>query len=1100
MKAVLLTWALFLLWGFIGAATLRLCRYRWTLTGLLLAPAVGFAAVLVPVYILVRFGVPVRLSGPPVLAGLVAAMAVILWRAGPTRKRARALWRWGRAFPVILVGAFGLTAWPMFGSGLDWVANGNDDMACYCLTATGYRDHGYAVVPTFEDVFAGRDATQSSWFCYILFQVRPSELALAVVSSWTRLSALQVFMPVIVALNLALVAAASGLACAGAGRRAAALTGALMAVSALGTFGVVQQVLGQVGGLALVCAALTLVLGRFRRLPRGLVLRRACTCGLVFAGLLVFYPEVIPVLVIGCILAGLRDLVRRRLDRRHLLHAGAAILVMTVLLPVYTIGAADFMLRQAGYSGTSDTVREIFPYYLTPRGPAVLWGLLPLAGPESAAFQTACIIAGFLLVGLLLYAAPGPFLRRRAFGAALVGILLLVAVLYAQRSAFALFKIAMFIQPFLWAAIATWAAARCRRRTAAFAALLLLVVGGLNARVQFWYVDQSRGKECRVALPLRKGSMTYFRSELARRTAAGEVDRVFLVTENNVLLKLLAAEVRTVPIAEIGYAPFRWGARGSLEFLDGAPWLRLHPDQEPALRATRAAFTAAHERERLVVRDPQTGQVLHRLMEPSTDRTAGRPERGLVVAGVGRLSVFNRYRYPEAGPDIFCAPLPEVRNFAAFCDATGARQHYVGGLEEPDAVSVYQVEQDPCAHQRTFAAVNRAVVLDVINPSPRVRVLVDYTASLKADPATRTLGGVAVIGDQRVGLAPVGSGAARLVSQPLSTQAVGPGRFLVVEFSAEPTRNPNRLSAAEALWGADYTRDRRRLTGHLRDISVLSEEDYAAFRPPESVARFPADLAHPHLEFSGFYEEGWLGPGARVRLTQADAALECVIRGMIPGLPGAEGFRTELTVLLDGTPVERRTLGPGDFEVRAPGAREAGPHWIELRFSRSQVLPAPDGRTATALVRFIGFEPSRSPPPQQPSPFPSVTDPNVQQAGGRPDGWTARAQLWQVAPNGVVVVRGQVPPVPGNAVARTELTVSVDGAAPARKELAPGDFEVRVPHEGAVGAHWVELRFTNTGAALDGRGAPVRLFFLGFEPKAEPAPPLRSLPVPDGGR
>ena len=83
--AVLLTWGLFLLWSVVGLAVLKLGRHRWTLTTLLLSPTVGFAAVLVPLYILVRFGVPVRLTGVPVLAALLATTAVVLWRARPTR-------------------------------------------------------------------------------------------------------------------------------------------------------------------------------------------------------------------------------------------------------------------------------------------------------------------------------------------------------------------------------------------------------------------------------------------------------------------------------------------------------------------------------------------------------------------------------------------------------------------------------------------------------------------------------------------------------------------------------------------------------------------------------------------------------------------------------------------------------------------------------------------------------------------------------------------------------------------------------------------------------------------------------------------------------
>jgi hypothetical protein len=143
----------------------------------------------------------------------------------------------------------------------------------------------------------------------------------------------------------------------------------------------------------------------------------------------------------------------------------------------------------------------------------------------------------------------------------------------------------------------------------------------------------------------------------------------------------------------------------------------------------------------------------------------------------------------------------------------------------------------------------------------------------------------------------------------------------------------------------------------VRDISVVSEEEYAAFRPPERVAKLPDDFTHPHLEYSGLYESGWAGKQFKVRLWQPGPGHEAVVRGMVPqiGADGA-GFRTEVTVLIDGVESARQTLKPGDFEVRVPTEGAAAARWVECRFSHAQRLPAPDNRTATALVRFVGFE------------------------------------------------------------------------------------------------------------------------------------------------
>jgi hypothetical protein len=227
-----------------------------------------------------------------------------------------------------------------------------------------------------------------------------------------------------------------------------------------------------------------------------------------------------------------------------------------------------------------------------------------------------------------------------------------------------------------------------------------------------------------------------------------------------------------------------------------------------------------------------------------------------------------------------------------------------------------------------------------------------------------------------------------------------------------------------------------------------------------------------------------------MRLTQPEGEQECVIRGMVPGLPGGENFRTELTVFIDGAPAERRVLQPGDFEVRAPGTG-AGPRWVELRFSHAQYLPEPDGRTLAAHIHSVGFEAKNealSRPPQKLAAFPAdLRHPKLEQAGIYADGWTEKAfrvRLTQAAANGEVVVRGQIPAVGENAGFRTELVVLLDGAEVARRPLGVGDFEVRAPAGKAPQARWVECRFTHTQALPppDGRSVGAHIRFVGFEP------------------
>ncbi len=1089
---VLLTWVLVLVWSLVGLAVLRVGKHRWSMPTVLLAPTVGFATVTVITYIFVRFGLPVRLLATPVVGVLLAASVVALWRGRPSRQRVRGLLRQGWPFALILATTFGLTGWPLFQYGFDWLANGNDDMANYCLMAAGYRDHGYAAVPSLDDLRAGRDLSRAYWFFFILLQVRPgSEILLALVSTITGISPQQVFMPVIVALNLGLVSAACGLAWS-VSRRCALLTGLLLAVAAPMTYGVVQQLIAQIDGIALLCSSLALVSGRFWHLRTDILLRRAIACGMVFAGLVVFYLEVTPILVGGCIVLGVRDLVRKRLVLRHLTHAALAIAVMIALLPVYLYGAVSFLLIQSRKGGSSDVMAELFPYYLTPRGPAILWGLLPFAGPESSAYQNLSILLGLLLTTAVLVPAAAGLLRGRSLAAGFAAIVVLGGVLLAQRSAFGLFKLAMFVQPFLWGILGAWLAARRGRWSMRCAALLMMGVLLMNAHTQYWYVDQSRGHEYRVELPATpQRALSEFREAYRSHVAAGDVDRILLATNNSSLLKLIGSEIRGIPVAETGYAPITALVVSGFQMLDDSPWLKLHPDWSVRLQSMQTEYAAVVARGRLTVVDPDSGKALHRLMLLPADPVECARARVLVVAGGGSLSVLNRRQFPEDGRAIVCEPLSKLQNFAVFCDATGARQDFSGYLEEPKSVSLHRLEIDAIFRKHTVAGAGRAVVLDVLNPSPRVRVVVNYTASYLRDARVRTLAPAQVVGDRRVSLGAIGSGAARLVSPPLAVQAVGPARFLVVDFGPVSHRNPNDLTSVDRLWGAEFPRDRRWLTGHVRDISIISDEEYAAFRPPEALACFPDDLAQPQLEFSGFFEEGWVASEAKVRLTEAAPDDDCVIRGMVPGLPGATDFETELTVLIDETTVTRRILKPGEFEVRIPRHAGAGVRWVGLRFSRIQTLPAPDGRTVAAHIHFIGFErhtkTPASHPPEKLSVFPTdLRNPALEQHGIWPDGWAAkdaRARLTQIKPGAEAVVRGQVPEVGGNAAFRTQVSLLLDGQVVAQRVVGPGSFELRAPAGKMTQARWVECRFTDTQSLPlpDGRSAGAHIRFLGFE-------------------
>jgi hypothetical protein len=167
-----------------------------------------------------------------------------------------------------------------------------------------------------------------------------------------------------------------------------------------------------------------------------------------------------------------------------------------------------------------------------------------------------------------------------------------------------------------------------------------------------------------------------------------------------------------------------------------------------------------------------------------------------------------------------------------------------------------------------------------------------------------------------------------------------------------PDRKRNWLLS---LFGARYRLDPRRLVGFVRDISVISEADYQRSRPPASIAAFPGDLRNPALQFSGFYEDGWVAERAVAWLTApARGRGAFVVRGSLPGF--VAGGDSVVHVRIDGTEVAAQPVLPGDFEVRAGARADGRRHKIELGFDRAFRLPNGDNRIASARLAFVGYE------------------------------------------------------------------------------------------------------------------------------------------------
>ena len=270
---------------------------------------------------------------------------------------------------------------------------------------------------------------------------------------------------------------------------------------------------------------------------------------------------------------------------------------------------------------------------------------------------------------------------------------------------------------------------------------------------------------------------------------------------------------------------------------------------------------------------------------------------------------------------------------------------------------MYQPERDFFFPGQTMLSLGRDSLFRILGPSPRVRMVLEYTGSLNGDRENRIPAG-SVIGDERLMFPAKGRGSARLFSPPVAPQQIGSGRYIALDMGSWGWSFPEHRSRIMSLYGRDVLMDGRRIVGFERDISVISEDAYAAMRPPESLRSFPQDLRNRDLEYSGIYEDGWVAEKSEAVLSQPDGASVLVITLSVPGLAGRPAA-SSLTVRLDGKEAASKPLPPGETTLRLPTAGTGRRH-IELIFDRAANLPKPDGRPVSALLRYVGFEAGNS--------------------------------------------------------------------------------------------------------------------------------------------
>lgn len=976
MNAFLLTLVLFAFWGIVGFAFLSLFPHRLNpLQGLLVSPTMGLGITLFPVYFINRAGIPVKDFGG-YLFPLLLFVSLILW----ILKKPYSPFR--RTLPFFLLAAIALViaTHPMLDYGFDWFSFGNEDMANYCLGAQRFYNYGFFEKENIEALNTGKDYSQVFWRLYVAHNVRPgAELILAAVWAGSGWNAHQIFMPTIMAIWLTLVfSAASMVAFSPTKIHLPLVAAGLMVLSPLTILGSLQQLIGQLGGLSILCATVTLI---FRKNHYFLSLRKMTgwiPAVLVLSGLFIWYPEVLPFFASGFLVYLLltlyrynpiRDpieipekwreavqllntgkiikrvtgsmfglvyragvlLTRQRKQLLRLLIPAAGIMLGSVLfLNVIILSIVLFMSQQLSFDRVPQETQEIaFPYFLIPKGIPITWGLLPLGASIPEPYLSIGIFVGLLLSCWLIRWILGRHAGKVTPPVAVVIVMLLVSIwLFQKRDGYGLFKLAMYSQPFLAGTISIILCENHRRKKLpVWSYLLIALTLGCSAFSQFQYYARSKGEHTLSTvseIPMASSQKIYHHLEKLFTGRTIPPSQILLSdTPNPLLAKIQALYTIHTPTLFPAMTYFLSNLQSEIPGFSESVKIKV----EPLYQAGKLGEN------HFIIMNPQLYQGKEIQLLTATWKT----------------DIFNDY-HRSADPNTPPFVISHTPSNRLVFISSFLGNHYFDYARDMTKRAFFQIENDPMIPGRTFASLGRNFVFMVMGASKNPRLILELSCTVVKQFAQKLPQPIS----QGNVLGFIGRGSGRMVSAPLELTTIDGHPYLALDIGRDGRQFTRNKKGLMLLYGRDVSENYHWITSFCRDISLLTEEQYQAIRPPLSLQKFPMDLNDKNVEYSGMYEDGWISERAFFILRSEEKSRHLEVRGLVPMVKDP-AFHSTVKIAVDGETILEKPLKIGSFAVKLPMIRNPHRHRIDLWFSDSQVLDQESGRLAAARLDFIGF-------------------------------------------------------------------------------------------------------------------------------------------------
>lgn len=904
----------------------------------LVSPSMGIGLILPLALFLNRLGLPMTSFGLPLLAVLgVAALGWVAYR--------RPVLPWGELRALGLPTLVGLlmAGGPLLLFGFSWAANSNGDMGIYLASASNFLHHGFFHVPTFNDLLTGYDSPENLWYWELAPPNRyGTDAYLAVISSALHLHVYKVYMVCAVAGFVSLMLAVAALSAdADALRPRRVLSVWLLAVACpLLLFTVYQQILPQLLGQSALLGVVALL--QLRDASKREQIQRASGLAFVYSGLSYIYPEITPLLGLGILACAPFALYRHRNDLRAFAVqtikvpaiAGAIFLVL-INVQFFTLVATLKMLAHIG-GATTSAGPGVINYYLIPSGIANMWGFLPFESYIEPWLSIA-IAAGSILYVLMGVASTWLLKKhgRLSYGMAL-GLQLFCVFLFIHRSAYVLFKMVFLWQPFVVpivaAAILAAAALLVRRfpavrnRSIPATAMVVLAVAATGFSTYHYLgstTDSFSTAEFTALHNASKddlyGQMQSIADRYANDPGVGFRFDGLLPAED----EMASIIWRDYPIKFESLDPFTrlFGYAASLSNKQIVGWpLMTRFTAETVARHRRIAFSNS-------VRVPLAHDFVGAWVPPPNSEglpPVGPTVKKTVFIQTGpNLTILNQSAVPKPF-DVRSLPIEDVKNWLVLVDSDlGPPPQDFVAIDQP--ASIGPIEPDPLNRGHVVTTLGKGMLLEVVNPSPTVRLRLDVTATFNPHPYN-DIPSFELLGTTLTTIKSPGSGSMRFLTPPIHPMRVNGRNYIAVRWNQPLIHFELPRSRLMSIFGNDIALDVRRFTLYARDISIA--QGYSA--APAGISKFPDDLTNVGLEYSGIFEDGWLGPTFSARL-HSRSGDKLHLRVNVPARVRAHA----ISVTVDGHTVGTFQTKPQSYlDVTVPST-VPGDHVVSLR---SQVV------------------------------------------------------------------------------------------------------------------------------------------------------------------